>query len=133
LKSMLSVKPCGNSAWGALEATALLRTVMEEIDLAIFTFDNCKKTATGQSRPANACWAVLKNAYWDLPRKNWDSALAWRAKPAHTMELALSRKLRALGAPSWDLSPGRLASSLGGSERSEVVRSVTKSAKRGNG
>src|SRR6202162_4991988 len=28
---------------GALEATALLRTVMEEIDLAIFTFDNENK------------------------------------------------------------------------------------------
>src|SRR5258708_740207 len=28
---------------GALEATALLRTVMEEIDLAIFTFDNSTK------------------------------------------------------------------------------------------
>src|SRR5437762_9961586 len=28
---------------GALEATALLRTVMEEIDLAIFTFDQDKK------------------------------------------------------------------------------------------
>ena len=28
---------------GALEATALLRTVMEEIDLAIFTFDNTDK------------------------------------------------------------------------------------------
>jgi PAS domain-containing protein len=28
---------------GALEATALLRTVMEEIDLAIFTFDNTHK------------------------------------------------------------------------------------------
>src|SRR6202140_5772436 len=28
---------------GALEATALLRTMMEEIDLAIFTFDNCRK------------------------------------------------------------------------------------------
>jgi two-component system, NtrC family, nitrogen regulation sensor histidine kinase NtrY len=28
---------------GALEATALLRTVMEEIDLAIFTFDNASK------------------------------------------------------------------------------------------
>src|SRR5258708_22430917 len=28
---------------GALEANALLRTVMEEIDLAVFTFDNCTK------------------------------------------------------------------------------------------
>jgi len=28
---------------GAMEATALLRTVMEEIDLAIFTFDNQTK------------------------------------------------------------------------------------------
>src|SRR3979490_3425177 len=28
---------------GALEATALLRTVMEEIDVAIFTFDNENK------------------------------------------------------------------------------------------
>src|ERR1700730_16711933 len=44
---------------GALEATALLRTVMEEIDVAIFTFDNESKLrlvnrAGGGGRPAGA-------------------------------------------------------------------------------
>ena len=36
---MRSAKRCGLQRLGAFEATALLRTIMAEIDVAVFTFD----------------------------------------------------------------------------------------------
>jgi len=58
---------------GALEASALLRTVMEEIDLAIFTFDNHAKL-----RLVNrAGERLLGRPMGRLRRKSWDSAPAW--------------------------------------------------------
>ncbi len=40
---------------GALEATTLLRKVMEEINVAVFAFDQRHDAAPGQSRRASGC------------------------------------------------------------------------------
>ncbi len=42
---------------GALEATALLRKVMEEIDVAVFAFDGDAPPAAASTAPASGCWA----------------------------------------------------------------------------
>jgi len=71
---------------GALEATALLRTAMEEIDLAIFTFDNCSKlrlvNRAGErllSRPAERLLGFTADELGLAPCLQGD--------PARTMEL----------------------------------------------
>ena len=43
LRSTNWAKPCGVQRLGAFEATALLRTIMAEIDVAVFTFDPRRK------------------------------------------------------------------------------------------
>jgi len=54
---------------GALEANALLRTVMEEIDLAVFTFDALQAawSSAGECRLHG-----VRGACWASPRRNWD-------------------------------------------------------------
>ena len=47
---------------GALEATTLLRKVMEEIDVAIFAFDGEPQTEAGESRGGAPCWRSPRNA-----------------------------------------------------------------------
>jgi len=71
---------------GALEATALLRTAMEEIDLAIFTFDNSSKlrlvNRAGErllSRPAERLLGFTAEELGLAPCLHGD--------PARTMEL----------------------------------------------
>ena len=54
---------------GALEASALLRTVLEEIDLAIFTFDNQSKLRL-VNRAGEKTLARPRNGSWDLPPMN---------------------------------------------------------------
>jgi nitrogen fixation/metabolism regulation signal transduction histidine kinase len=73
---------------GALEATALLRTVMEEIDVAIFTFDSdeCLKliNRAGErllDRTAERCL--------DLTAKELGLAVCLEGEPARNMELSL--------------------------------------------
>ena len=47
---------------GAMEATALLRTVMAEIDVAVFAFDDDGRVAAGESRRRAAARAVGRAA-----------------------------------------------------------------------
>jgi len=73
---------------GALEATALLRTVMEEIDVAIFAFDSDERlklvNRAGErllDRPAERCL--------ELTAKELGLAVCLEGEPARNMELSL--------------------------------------------
>ena len=52
----------------ALEATALLKKVLMEIDVAVFTFDQQQKL-----RIVNSLWEESLPGCWDSRRKNWAS------------------------------------------------------------
>ena len=47
---------------GAMEATALLRTVMAEIDVAIFAFDDAATSCGSRTAPASGCSACRSSA-----------------------------------------------------------------------
>ena len=73
---------------GALEATALLRTVMEEIDVAVFTFDE-----TGKLKLVNRAGERLMDRPGErllgLTASELGLAVCLEGEPARTMELAL--------------------------------------------
>ncbi len=85
---------------GALEATALLRTVMEEIDLAIFTFDNNTKlrlvNRAGERLLARPLERLLGFTAGEL-----GLAACLEGAPARTMELAFPG-----GSGRWGLRRG---------------------------
>src|SRR5947199_4589877 len=72
---------------GALEANALLRTVMEEIDLAVFTFDN-----TGKLRLVNRAGERLlgrpEERLLGFTAEELGLGACLEGEAAHTMELA---------------------------------------------
>jgi two-component system, NtrC family, nitrogen regulation sensor histidine kinase NtrY len=71
---------------GALEASALLRTVMEEIDLAIFTFDNCKKLRL-VNRAGERLLARPSERLLGFTAEELGLAASLEGEPARTMEL----------------------------------------------
>jgi len=85
---------------GALEATALLRTVMEEIDLAIFTFDNNTKlrlvNRAGERLLARPLERLLGFTAGEL-----GLAACLEGEPARTMELGFPG-----GSGRWGLRRG---------------------------
>ena len=56
---------------GAMEAIALLRTVMEEIDLAI-SLSTTKPSCGSSIARASACWHAPRSVSWALLRRSWD-------------------------------------------------------------
>jgi nitrogen fixation/metabolism regulation signal transduction histidine kinase len=72
---------------GALEATALLRTVMEEIDLAIFTFDNENKLRLA-NRAAERLLARPAERLLGFTAAELGLAATLEGEPVRTMELA---------------------------------------------
>ena len=54
---------------GAMEATTLLRTVMREIDVAIFAFDEHQPAAPGEPRRASGCWPRRPSGCWARRRQ----------------------------------------------------------------
>ena len=62
---------------GALEATALLRTVMEEIDVAIFTFETGTQLRL-VNRAGERLLAQSRDGCWDLRRRSLACRGAWR-------------------------------------------------------
>ena len=80
---------------GALEATALLRKVMEEIDVAVFAFDDEQHLRPRQPRRASGCWAGPPSNSSAGARRSWASAIPWarpsrvRARPSQVLDLAL--------------------------------------------
>src|ERR1700731_425899 len=72
---------------GALEATALLRTVMEEIDLAIFTFDNCRKLRL-VNRAGERLLGRPEERLLGFTAEELGLGPCLEGEPAHTMELA---------------------------------------------
>ena len=72
---------------GALEATALLRTVIEEIDLAIFTFDNENKLRL-VNRAGERLLARPTERLLGFTAAELGLAATLEGEPARTMELA---------------------------------------------
>jgi PAS domain S-box-containing protein len=73
---------------GALEATALLRTVMEEIDVAVFTFDETGKLKL-VNRAAERLIDRPAERVLGLTASELGLATCLEGDPARTMELAL--------------------------------------------
>jgi nitrogen fixation/metabolism regulation signal transduction histidine kinase len=71
---------------GALEATALVRTVMEEIDLAIFTFDNKTKLRL-VNRAGERLLARAEERLLGFTAEELGLAACLEGDPARTMEL----------------------------------------------
>ncbi len=85
---------------GALEATALLRTVMEEIDLAIFTFDNSTKLRL-VNRAGERLLARAPERLLGFTAKELGLGACLEGEPARTMELGFP------GAPGrWGMRRG---------------------------
>ena len=64
---------------GALEATALLRKVMEEIDVAVFTFDEDATLQLTSTAPASASWRSRWSDWSAAAPRSSGSPSAWRA------------------------------------------------------
>ena len=73
---------------GALEATALLRTVMEEIDVAVFTFDEVGKLKL-VNRAAERLMDRPAERLLGLTASELGLAVCLEGDPVRTMELAL--------------------------------------------
>ena len=73
---------------GALEATALLRTVMEEIDVAVFTFDEMGKLKL-VNRAAERLMDRPAERLLGLTASELGLAVCLEGDPVRTMELAL--------------------------------------------
>jgi two-component system, NtrC family, nitrogen regulation sensor histidine kinase NtrY len=71
---------------GALEATALLRTVMEEIDVAVFTFDQDEKLKL-INRSAERLLARPAEQILGLTASDLGLAMCLNGEPARTMEM----------------------------------------------
>jgi len=85
---------------GALEATALLRTVMEEIDLAVFTFDNNNKLRL-VNRAAERLLARPQERLLGFTAEELGLGACLDGEPARTMELAFPG-----GSGRWGLRRG---------------------------
>jgi nitrogen fixation/metabolism regulation signal transduction histidine kinase len=72
---------------GALEATALLRTVMEEIDVAVFTFDAAEKLKL-VNRAGERLLACPSERLLGLTASQLGLAVCLEGEPARTMELS---------------------------------------------
>jgi len=72
---------------GALEATALLRTVMEEIDLAVFTFDNSTKLRL-VNRAGERLLGRPEGRLLGFTAEELGLGACLEGEAAHTMELA---------------------------------------------
>jgi nitrogen fixation/metabolism regulation signal transduction histidine kinase len=73
---------------GALEATALLRTVMEEIDVAVFTFDSMEKLKL-VNRAGERLLDRPAEQLLGLTASELGLAVCLEGEPARTMELGL--------------------------------------------
>jgi nitrogen fixation/metabolism regulation signal transduction histidine kinase len=85
---------------GALEATALLRTVMEEIDLAVFTFDNNNKLRL-VNRAAERLLARPEERLLGFTAEELGLGGCLEGEPARTTELAFPG-----GSGRWGLRRG---------------------------
>src|SRR5262249_56194259 len=74
---------------GALEATALLRTVMEEIDVAIFTFDNESKLRL-VNRAGERLLSRSPERLLGFTATELGLAACLEGEPARTMELSFA-------------------------------------------
>ena len=69
---------------GALEATALLRTVMAEIDVAVLAFDARGEAAAGEPRRRAPPGPARARASWAAAPRSWGSSCRLHGeRPAH--------------------------------------------------
>ena len=80
---------------GALEATALLRKVMEEIDVAVFAFE-ARSRCSSRTAPASGCWRARRGAAGrTAPRRSASPACWWaRRRASSTRPSRAHRPLR---------------------------------------
>ena len=118
---------------GALEAGALLRTVMVEIDVAVFTFDGAHAL-----RLVNRAGERLLGQ----PRGATAGAHRRRARPARAASTGQSPRIEdvrfpggigTMGSAADDVPPGRTAASARSCSPTSAGRCATKSARRGSG
>ena len=65
---------------GALEATALLRAVMAEIDVAVFTFDGEQRLAAGEPCRRAASGAGRRGSCWEPRPGSWGWRSFWKGR-----------------------------------------------------
>ena len=99
---------------GAQEATALLRAVMAEIDVAIFAFDS----------DSGWCWSIgrrtaarARTRRLDRPARRRPGLQHVARQPLHDSGSQLPRRRRPVGDPAHDVLAGRLAARAGGAVR----------------
>src|SRR3989475_9345197 len=96
---------------GALEATALLRTVMEEIDLAIFTFDNSTKLRL-VNRAGERLLGRPEGRLLGFTAEELGLGACLEGEAAHTMELNFPGGSRRWGLPRGCFPEGGFAHPL---------------------
>ena len=64
---------------GAVEATTLLRKVVEEIDVAMFTFDGTQHLRGREPRRGTIARPFRRNECWAAPPPNWVWRSVWKA------------------------------------------------------
>jgi len=103
---------------GALEAGALLRTVMEEIDVAIFTFDNENKLRL-VNRAGERLLARPVERLLGFTRRRAGPRRPSRRRRGMHHGAYVSRRFRTLGNAPRIFPPSGPAASPGGAQRSE--------------
>ena len=63
---------------GAMEASALLTTVMTEIEVAVFAFDGDRRVAAGKPRRRTRDGSERRTPAWERALRNWACWSAWR-------------------------------------------------------
>ena len=101
---------------GSLEATALLRTVMSEIDVAVFAFDDRAQAAAGQSR-RRAAARPSRRAIAVADRRRHQPGRVPRRHRAARVEHRVSRRQRPMAGAPRIVPAGRAAAHAGRVER----------------
>ena len=125
---------CATQRLGALEATALLRKVMEEIDVAVFAFDGERRLRLVNRAGERLLGAARRAAA--RARRADELGLgeaAWRARRRASLELAFPAATGPLGGAPRHVPPGRAAAPAAGARRRAAARCARRSARPGSG
>ena len=112
---------------GAMEATTLLRKVMEEINVAVFAFDGDRPAAPGESRRRTAAECSPRCGCWIDRRSCWDSSQYLEGEAQRTEQRTFPGRDGALGHQPQPVSRRRPAAPVGGGHRSDAAPCVKKS------
>ena len=101
----------------ALEATALLRKVMAEIDVAVFTFDERPAAASSSTAPASGCSASRPSGCSAAAPTSSSWPTASTGDAPRVDQHRVSRRRRPLGGPAHAVPAGRTAARAAGAVR----------------